>query len=77
MKTKIYRFRLMVILCVAALLFSTLTLTATTLLLAVLVPLWFFFAAVVLLEIRSIDDVRDSLRLTVLVILSPRPPPVR
>ena len=77
MKTKTYGSELMVILCVAALLFSALTLTATTLLLAVLVPLWFFFAAVLLLEIRSIDEARDSLQSPVLIILSPRPPPVR
>ncbi|MHB8557209.1 MAG: hypothetical protein ACYDCU_03705 [Candidatus Acidiferrales bacterium] len=77
MKTESYRFRLMVILCVAGLLFLTLPLTATALLLAVLVPLWCFFAAVVVLEIRSIDELCDSLQSPLLPIFSARPPPVR
>lgn len=77
MSTKSYRFRLMVVLCVAALLFSALTLTAAGLLLAVLVPFWFFFAAVVVFEIRSIDELCDSLQFPILLLLSPRPPPVR
>jgi hypothetical protein len=74
MKTS--RVRLLVILCIAALLFSALTLTAAPLLL-VLVPLWFFFAAVVVFEIRSIEELCDSLQSPILVIVSPRPPPVR
>lgn len=75
MKTS--RFRFLVILCVAALLFSVLTLTSAPLLLAVLVPLWFFFAAVVVFEIRSIEELCDSLQSPLLPIFSARPPPVR
>ena len=68
--------RLIVILCLAAILFAALTPTASGLLLAILAPLWFFFSAFVGVHIRNAAGQCNPLRFFFLPVLASRPPPV-
>jgi len=77
MKAMPYTRRAVIILCVVAILFAALTHPGTSLLAAILVPLWFFFAAVASLPIPSPDECSDALPFPVFSVFSPRPPPVR
>jgi hypothetical protein len=69
--------RALIFLCLAAILYAALTHAGTSLLIAVLVPIWFFLATVVSLPILSIDEHYDTEPSPPLPVFSPRPPPAR
>ena len=68
--------RLIVILCLAAILFAALTPVASHLLFAILAPLWFFFSILVSISIRTVAGERNLQRFLFRPILASRPPPV-
>ena len=68
--------RLIVILCLTAILFAGLTPAASGLLLAVLAPLWFLLSVLVSIPIRNVAGQRNPQRFHFLPILASRPPPV-
>ena len=73
-----YRLRkLFAILCLLAVLITALTPATSGLLFAFLIPLWFFFAAIVIVQVRIADDCFDLPLLPNLPIFSSRPPPAR
>jgi hypothetical protein len=67
---------LIVILCLAAILFAALTPGASGLLLAILAPLWFFISVFVGIPIRNVAGQSNPQRFLYLPILGSRPPPV-
>ena len=71
-----YRLRKLILVLLAALL-ATLTPTASGLVFAFLTPLWFFFAAIVVVQVRIADECFDLPLLPNLPIFSSRPPPTR
>jgi len=72
----IFARRLIVIVCVAALLLVALTPAASTLLLATLVPLWFFVSIFVGSFQSRVAGPRIAREYPFLPILASRPPPV-
>jgi hypothetical protein len=76
MRTSVYARRLLIALCLAAVLFAALSPVASALHVAVLVPLWFFFAAVLSVPLRRVTERVNVRRFPFLPVLTPRPPPV-
>ena len=69
--------RLVVILCIAAILYVALTGTPYGQLLAILAPLWFFFGLLLFVFPRGVPPASAKpQRFPILPILAPRPPPV-
>jgi len=68
--------RLVVYLCVAAAFCLIVTQPALSLVLAFLIPFWFFIANVVATPVVPVRRVRKTFSLTALPVFSPRPPPV-
>ncbi len=66
---------LIALLCLLAVWFATLTPGATGLLLAVLVPLWFLFAAIVSIPVGRPSESSSTQPFPLLRLLAPRPPP--
>jgi hypothetical protein len=78
MNPALYRFRKqVVVLCLIAVLISALTPITSSLLFAILIPLWFFFAALVTVQGRIDDECFDLTLLPNLPVFSSRPPPIR
>ncbi len=77
MKDMPYIRRFALISCLVVMLLAALALTGGALLFAFLLPVWFFFAAVISLSAPTIDEHRDLQLFLVLPVFSPRPPPVR
>jgi hypothetical protein len=69
--------RFVLISCLVVMLLAALTLAGGALPFAFLVPMWFFFAAVISLSARTIEEHRTIQLFLVLPVFSPRPPPVR
>lgn len=70
-----YTRRALSFLCRAVILSTALANAGVNLLLAILVPIWFFLAAVVILLLPGIDEHYDIEPYPFLPVLSPRPPP--
>lgn len=69
--------RLLVFLCLAAVLFAALTQPGAVAVLAILAPFWFFLALIVSRPLPDFDDACAPLPLLVLPVFSPRPPPLQ
>jgi len=65
------------LICLAAILFAALSPITLGVVFAFLIPVWFFFAAVVSFPIASVDENCVSPLFASLPVFSPRPPPVR
>jgi hypothetical protein len=76
MKARFYTPRLLALICLAAILFAAVIEIVPGLLLVFLIPVWFFFAAVVSVPIASAHEGCASPVHTPLPIFSPRPPPI-
>lgn len=76
MKPLRHTLRLAALICVAALLIATLSQGTVGLVLAFLVPVWFFFVAVVSVPIPALNEARDIRLFPSLPVFSPRPPPI-
>jgi hypothetical protein len=72
-----YARRALTFLCLAVILSTALAHAGVNLLLAILVPIWFFLATVVIVPLPGIDERYDIEPSPVLPVLSPRPPPAR
>lgn len=77
MKPIFHTRRWAVILCVAVILLAALMHGGIALPVAILAPLWFFFADVVSLPIPRVDEQWYPQPFPDLPVFSPRPPPVR
>ena len=77
MKDISYARRALTFLCLAVILSTGLAHAGVNLLLAILVPIWFFLATVVIVPLPGIDERYDIEPSPVLPVLSPRPPPAR
>jgi hypothetical protein len=74
----LYRLRkLVVVVCLLAVLIAALTPVTSGLLFPFLIPLWFFFAAIVIVQVRIADECFDLPLLPNLPIFSSLPPPAR
>jgi hypothetical protein len=69
--------RTLIFICLAAILCAALAHAGTSLLLAILTPIWFFVTTVVGLSIVAVDVHYDTQISPVLPIFSPRPPPIQ
>jgi hypothetical protein len=76
MRTGVFASRLIVVLCLAAVLFAALTAGSSGELVAVLVPQWFFCAAIVSVAVRSVTEPKNPYQSPFLPVVTPRPPPV-
>ena len=77
MKARVYMRRLLALVCLLAILFAVLSQIAPGFHLVFLIPVWFFFAAVVSVPITSADEGCASPVFASLPLFSPRPPPIR
>ena len=68
--------RLIVFLCLAAILLAALTPAAYGLFFAILVPLWYFLALIVSVHIRRAAEGGNKRQFPFLPVVTPRPPPV-
>jgi uncharacterized membrane protein YtjA (UPF0391 family) len=65
------------VLCLVVVLLCALTFAGIAFPIAILAPLWFFFATVLCDPIRSFDEPRNLQPAPALPLFSPRPPPHR
>lgn len=64
-----------VVLCLAAVLLTALSLSASGVLFAVLCPIWFFFAALASVLLDLVPECCVAREFPFLPVLTPRPPP--
>jgi hypothetical protein len=76
MKALVHTLRLAVLILLAALLIAALPQIAFGLVLALLVPVWFFVAAVTAVLLVVIDELFEIRPFPCLAVFSPRPPPI-
>jgi hypothetical protein len=76
MKVLTQALRLVVLVCLAALLIAALPQAAVGLALALLVPEWFFFASVISAALPVVEDTCDIRPFPALPVFFPRPPPI-
>ena len=69
--------RLIVLLCLAAVLLALLASAANGLPFAILAPLWFFVAAIVGVPLRSVSEHCDVRQFSSLPVFAARPPPLQ
>jgi len=72
-----YTRRALTFLCLAVILSAAVAHAGVNLLLAILVPIWFFLATVLFVLLPSVDERHDIEPSPFLPVLSPRPPPAR
>jgi len=77
MKDMPYVRRFVLILCLLIVFLAALALPGTAFSFTVLLPTWFFFAAVISLSVPPFDEHRDTQLFPALPVFSPRPPPAR
>jgi hypothetical protein len=75
MNGALYRARLVVFVCLLAVVLTALTPSAYGMLFAILVPIWFFFAVILSVLIYIAEQSTDPQDYQILGRLSPRPPP--
>ena len=76
MKALIHVLRLAILVCLAALLIAALPQVAFGLVLALLVPFWFFIAVITAVLSPVIDELFETRPFPCLPVFSPRPPPI-
>jgi hypothetical protein len=77
MKAEIYMRRLLALVCLVAILLAVLGPITLVVLFAFLIPVWFFFADVVISPIASAQETCASPIFGFFSVFSPRPPPIR
>jgi hypothetical protein len=65
------------LLCLALLLFASLAQAPTGIFFALLLPVWFFVAAIVAVLIPVVEEPCEEQRFSALAVFSPRPPPAQ
>jgi len=69
--------RMLIFICLAAILCAALAHAGTSLVTAILTPIWFFVTTVVALSIVIVDEHCDTQPSPVPPVFSPRPPPIQ